>query len=317
MKIFLAGVENTPSLKVAAASGLSTALFSYYHLSKMGTAGLTKWLDEVHSRDLELICDSGLFTLMFGAGKGGNYDFKFMQDYTTKYIQTAKSWGIKNLTIVECDVHKILGMPAVFELRKQFEDSGMNVLYVWHKEEEISGLINMSQKYPYIALSVPELRLLFSGQSERYQNAVFDLLRIIRQNNETMPKIHLLGNTVQETMETRLAYSCDSTSWIAGGKFGRGTILRNGRLKSLHTSDPLYLEYKKRVFELFTEHQKKIYESFEKETTRSYYSINLLSAIAYRLYQDNLNRSHPWVGLTERITHVNQRQFADITYRDC
>lgn len=314
MKVFLAGVEGEPYFQVANIAGINQTLFSYYHLSKSGEA--TKALfNDFNKSNMEFICDSGLFTLMFGSGKGGSYDLPFMIDYTKRYIKAAKSWGVKNLTIVESDVHKILGMDAVFELRKYFEDSGLDVLYVWHKEEGIDGLINMSKKYSYIAISVPELRILFKGNEIRYQDAVFNLLNTIRKENKTMPKIHLLGNTVQETMETSLAYSCDSTSWKAGCRYGRGIYFHGEKLKTIPISSPTYKEYSKSLLASFTKMQKEVFERYQKDTTREYMTVAMLAALSYKLYQDFLNKKYPWVGLQEQ-KNGTERKFTDITYRE-
>lgn len=291
MKVFLAGTEGVPFHKLTALAQVKNALFSYYHISKKKEES-KKVFDAMNEAGQEVICDSGLFTLMFGAGKGGNYDLEYMKDYTRTYIGNAKQFALNKLTIVESDVHKLLGMPAVFELRKQFEDSGMNVLYVWHKEEGIDGLFRMAEKYNYIALSVPELRIILKDSPYRYQDAVHDLLRKIKNNVSKLPRIHLLGNTVQETMETNIAYSCDSTSWLAGGRFGRSMVFNNSKLKAVSIRDELFLQTKKQV----SDHHPRIFqfleEQYDKEKTKDYMMGNFMGAYAYKQYQDWLDKHY-------------------------
>ena len=229
---------------------------------------------------------------MFGCGKGGNYTLDYMRDYTKTYIKTAKSWKLKNLTIVESDVHKLLGMDAVFELRKYFENSGMNVLYVWHKEEGIEGLYRMAEKYDYIALSVPELRIICKGKV-RYQDAVKDLLQKIKSNVKKMPRIHLLGNTVMETMETNIAYSCDSTSYLAGAQFGRVMDFDDCKIKSISIRSKEHLINRSRLKRELINEMDEVLEisKGKKETMLNYISNVYLSARAYSLYQGYLDKN--------------------------
>ncbi len=297
MKIFLAGCEYLKHCHIARIINYPNILFSYYHWSNNNERDQQGLFEILREQDFEVICDSGLFTLMFGAGAGRSYDLPFMKQYTDKYLASASRFGIKKLTIVESDVHKLLGMDAVFELRKKFEDSGLQVMYVWHKEEGLDGLFRMAEKYNYIALSVPELRILFKGKQERYQTIVQQLLQQIRSHvgADKMPKIHLLGNTVHETMETTLAYSCDSTSWISGVKFGRVFVLKNNRVTSVHTSSDSFKAWCDQILPSHKEYIERLHDGrigykFE------YHKKNLCSAIAYKRYQEYLDRKYTWIG---------------------
>jgi len=295
MRVFLAGCEGFVFTNIAKTAGIKNILFSYYHRAS-GDA-FKKNNSLLNSFANEVICDSGLFTLMFGAGKGGSYDFNYMRDYTKKYLHDVSSFGINNLTIVESDVHKLLGMAAVFELRKYFEDSGYPVLYVWHKEEGIDGLLKMSEKYKYIALSIPELRVLCKDKKTRYQDVTKNLLNQIRRHNGIKtPKIHLLGNTVQETMETSIAYSCDSTSWLSGGRFGRAIAYKNNKLINVSIRSQFYKTWFDEVFSQNKKHFKEIEDNTNTQKSMSYSASMLFSACAMQSYQDFLNKYFIWSG---------------------
>lgn len=300
MKVFLAGCEDVQFITLAKIAKHPAILFSYFHW--LGTSDKSKGLTREISNEagFEVLCDSGLFTLMFGVGKGGNYDLQYMRDYTTKYFGIAKQMGIAKMTIVESDVHKLLGMPAVFELRKYFEDCGLNVLYVWHKEEGIEGLMRMAERYSYIALSIPELRIILKGNDARYQTVTQQLLQQIRAHvgPDKIPKVHLLGNTVQETMQTSLAYSCDSTSWLAGGRFGRVMEFYDNRLRPISKRSPRYLAWERQVLPQFEPELEALVKAFgHNPRYLDYQKANLFSAMSYRQYQEYLDRSHPWIGL--------------------
>lgn len=300
MKVLLAAVEDVHNVRCGTWVGHKNFLFSYFYQRHINKAKQMLLFDELNKNVCETVCDSGLFTMMFGAGKGGTYDLNFMKTYASEYINTAKSYELNQFSIVECDVHKILGMPAVFELRKQFENSGLNVIYVWHREEGIDGLFRMAEKYDYIALSVPELRILFKQVDLRYQDGVKDLLSKIKKNVGKVPKIHLLGNTVQETMETDFAYSCDSTSWKSGVRYGRGMYFdgRNVKNESIRHEKYLgFLEQFKINFPDFNEH---ILQTFKTESSQNSWRILATSAWAYKRYQDWLDRNYTWVGKNDK-----------------
>lgn len=296
MKVVLAGTENIPFFKLAAIVGTKNVLFSYFHLKKINFEAQQKLFALMNDYGCETICDSGLFTLMFGVGKGGNYDMEFMRNYAKEYISKAKKFGLNSVNIVECDVHKILGMKEVFELRKQFEDSGLGVIYTWHREEGIEGLFKMAEKYDYIALSVPELRKLFKESKLRYQDGVKDLLSQIKRNVGKIPKIHLLGNTIQETMETDMAYSCDSTSWLSGGRFGRGLYFDGRNLKNISIYDEKFVGVKQHIKKMYPELNDYLLQQYEKEKTQNYMTVHACGAWSFRRYQDWLDRNYTWVG---------------------
>lgn len=296
MRVVLAGCENTPFFNLAAMAGIKNVLFSYYHFVKMSDDQKADLFGRMNKDKCEVICDSGLFTMMFGAGKGKNYDMEFMKNYAQTYIENARKFGLGNYSIVECDVHKILGMQAVFELRKYFEDSGLNVVYVWHREEGIDGLFQMAEKYKYIAISVPELRILFKQTSSRYQDGVKDLLKKLYETNKNLPKIHLLGNTVQETMETSIAYSCDSTSWLAGGRWGRGLFFDGRNLRNLSIRDAKFIGMKQQLLKIYPEIKEYIETKYEKEKTREYMYTHTVGAWSFKLYQDYLDKKFKWAG---------------------
>lgn len=184
-------------------------------------------------------------------------------------------------------------MDAVFELRKMFENSGLKHIYVWHREEGIDGLFRMAEKYDFISISVPELRILCKGKV-RYQDAVKDLESKIFQNVKRLPKIHLLGNTVMETMKTNISYSCDSTSWLSGGRYGRYIHYENGKLTAKKLSDQEYLRTKHVLLDQYTNQYEKLVKEYSHRSEKYLpYIISMyLSARSYQLYQGWLDQRY-------------------------
>jgi len=290
MNIFLAGCEVAQYAGTARVAGCKHFLISWYHLQNKFHKDLLKYISDP---SVKVICDSGLFTMMFGIESNKTYTLKDLIEYTRHYIKGIGELPISNLTIVESDVHKILGMEAVFELRKLFEDCGLKVMYVWHIEEGIEGLYRMAEKYDYIALSVPELRILCRAKKVRYQDTVKDLERKIVANTSRVPKIHLLGNTVEETMKTNISYSCDSTTWLYGVRFGSHSVYRNGKIIKLPSGHKELDQERRLATEAFRRTQQGMSEEFStKIKSRPYFIDSYLAARAYVLYQSYLDRKY-------------------------
>lgn len=296
MRIHLAGCEDFKFVNAVAFTGHPLALSSYHYLKSKPKERIQQVVDTFNAAGVEVIIDSGIFTMMFGAGAGKKYDIESMIDYTAQYIETAPKFGFKKFTMVECDVHKILGMDAVFKLREMFKKSGHDVMYVWHLEEGLPGLDLMSRAYPYIAVGCPELRKLFKNTGTTYKTAVWDLLSRIQKASPKMPKVHLLGNTVQESLQTHLAYSCDSTSWIAGVKFGRGPVFDNGKIISASIRSPIFVACREKFISQNPAYEQWVVEHLETEKSREYYRSIYASAMAFKLYQAYLDRKYKWIG---------------------
>lgn len=87
---------------------------------------------------MDLMMDSGLFTMMFGAGKGKTYTKEDLHEYTDKYISDMIEMKWPGV-IVDMDVHRVLGVECVPEFRKKFEERwGIHrTVFVWHTEETV------------------------------------------------------------------------------------------------------------------------------------------------------------------------------------
>lgn len=297
MKIFLAGYDTNP-VKAAISYFHPNTLFSYHYFKDANDRVKKLTVDTFNANGTEIICDSGLFTYMFGAGRGQNFSLSWWMDYAKRYIETVHSWGFKNITVVECDAHKLLGMDATWELRDVFKKSGLKVLYVWHKEETISGLISLCNTMDYIALSVPELRKVFKGHGNSYEQAVKDLLSRIHEKADRIPKIHLLGNTVEDLMKDHTPYSCDSTSWLAGIRYAQAKVFTNGTLQKVSLRSQVFRDIKESVKKEHCESLRVIAEHARGRTGKvpEYIVDALVCAKAYALYQKYLDRNYTWIG---------------------
>lgn len=163
-----------------------------------------------------VIIDSGLFTMMFGADQGKKLDHNFFKGWMDHYIDYINRTPFKNASFVELDVQKKTGPEHAWELRREFKrriNKG-TAINVYHLEDENPDkLIKFAD---YIAVSIPELRIALPRKE------MLSVIRYISSKATSKGKrVHLLGCTEKKLMkEFSYCYSCDSTSWASGARYG-------------------------------------------------------------------------------------------------
>ena len=166
-----------------------------------------------------VIMDSGLFTLMFGA-HAGRRDEKFV----SRWLDLLCTFVLENeltCTCVEVDCQKILGIPQSWMYREKMKQMLPNnrIINVFHIEDGQSGLDRLIEYSNYIAISVPELRVIF-GRGDSHRNAVTRFANYIK-NKKPEIDIHLLGCTDLSLLKSlNFCTSSDSTSWRQVNRFG-------------------------------------------------------------------------------------------------
>lgn len=223
MKLFLAWCETKDHWNIVIRYWTNNLLFSNYHRWKID-------VNELRKANADIIMDSWLFTMMFGAWKWKQYTEKDLWEYMVKYINDMKDmWWY--WTIVEMDVHKILWLQSLEKFRKYFEDNYNieKVMFVYHIEEWIEWLKKLAKKYPYIALSVPELRIVYPKKTNE---AIWYFLNIIKKANPKC-KVHLLWCTSVDLLKRTWYYSCDSSSWLGSWRFWVLSLFVNWKLKNI------------------------------------------------------------------------------------
>jgi hypothetical protein len=160
------------------------------------------------------IQDSGLFSLMFGSFKKEK-DENFYHKWYEQLVQTTSEGEYKG-SVVEMDCQKVLGVDKAWYFRKRMKQDLPNnkQINVFHKEDGQKGLDAMIEFSDYIAISVPELRVL--GQ-KNYTEKIAHYIK----NKKPSIDIHLLGCTENKLIkELNFCSSSDSTSWVSLNKFG-------------------------------------------------------------------------------------------------
>ena len=293
MRMHLADTPPLQRLLLSLMAGHRYRLVSYFYVRSLPDPGAQ--LRELVDDPRDLIIDSGLFSFMFGAEQGTMpATYEAYRDYTRKYLDDMADWGL-DCYLVEADTQRLLGMEATFKLREEFKDLGSRCMYVWHQPEGLDGLEKLARERDYICLSIPELRMIASGgstvgQSKQVAHMATDLLRRVHNACDGKPpRVHLLGCTVTEMMETPLAWSCDSTSWLSGIRFGNGMIwtARKG-LESAGIRSARFARYRELAMDAFPD----AVDFARKQDNADYYLNCLACAHAYATYQRTLDSSY-------------------------
>lgn len=294
MRIYLAGLESRP--KLLDALDYPYRLCSY--LSLRGSGAARDKVLESAEKGGDWIMDSGLFTFMFGAGKGQLKTFDDYKAYAEKYVEDVKAWGWDH-EIVECDVQRVLGVDECHKLREDvFEQSGLSTMYVWHIPEKEDGLREMARKYKRLAISIPEFREVFSkkenqgqGDGLHVRRATLRALKIIR-DEQAEARVHLLGNTENKLLKAPApAWSSDSTSWLYAVSYGKGTICMGGRMYQVSVHSPRWQEWRDWCREsypsVFEQADRTLNTKIAKEEALN----GIPSAISYKLMMERINGS--------------------------
>jgi hypothetical protein len=194
-----------------------------------------------------VIMDSGLFTLMFGSEKGEKSE-KFLSYWTDcilRFMDESKYKG----TYVEVDCQKVLGVEQAWKFREHLKKNSNNrQINVFHFEDGQKGLDRMIEYSDYIALSIPELRIL------KKKDYTYRLACYIK-NKKPDIDIHLLGCTEYSLLEKcSFCSSSDSTSWMQPMRYG-GFDLMSGKksIKQLN-KDKIIKKYYNQIKQ-WTEYQ--------------------------------------------------------------
>lgn len=220
MKLFLAAFE--ASKKHLDALLLDKPLFvlgSFYYLKKLKIQELDKYMQYIKQKSKDFILDSGAFTFL-NKGKIEN-----LEDYVNEYIDFINKYDIKNF--IELDIDSIVGYEKVLEIRKLIEEkTGKKCIPAFHLSRGIEEYKKLTKEYDYIAIG----GIVTKEIKAKDCNKIFPkLLRIAQKNN---CKVHGLGFTVSNVQKYNF-YSVDSTSWLSGNKYGRMSIFKNTKLRTI------------------------------------------------------------------------------------
>ncbi len=250
-----------------------------------------KLFTDLKNKSLRIL-DSGAFTFINSA-MGVEYDRSFYINYFEKYFEFINKSKEMFDYYVELDLQSLnqVGYKLVEEWRTKFHKRyGDKIIYVWHIIDGTDRLKELSKKYNYIGLSVPEInsKCINSYQTIEFINT---LTKIIKKNNPT-GKIHLLGCARFDILESNKDYySCDSTTWY------RQTVY--GAFKSRLKGFELYTYFgeKGKVAKEWTPELKSFLQHFSNMSNKYYENLDLRTIYRFmfiaercRYFQSNFDK---------------------------
>lgn len=243
MKVYFAGMEQGSFALIAKIAGVRYLLLSpLYFLAETVLPSLDVFkppdkahplLNFIQDNSNNSIMDSGLFSLMFGAHSGHRSN-DFFHQWQLAYIDFVKKYKYKK-TLVEVDCQKFSGVGFAWKLREELKSKIKNqIINVYHFEDGKVGLERMIEFSDYIAISVPEVRLMGVGDIANY---IFRQCNFIKSKKPEI-KIHLLGCTQKTILDisAKVADSCDSTSWQKVNRYGRLSYFKLGNMQNIKRS---------------------------------------------------------------------------------
>lgn len=177
--------------------------------------------DKRQKRQIEnaemFMLDSGAFTFM-NRSKNGRVDF---DEYLCKYIRFINENDIRYF--FELDLDSIVGYDEVKRYRRILErETGRKCIPVWHRSRGLEEYKRMCDEYDYAAIGG-----IVTGEIIRKEYEAFTpLLKIARASG---CKMHGLGFTYTDKLHEYRFDSVDSTTWLAGCRFGMAYYF-NGRI---------------------------------------------------------------------------------------
>lgn len=171
------------------------------------------------------ILDSGAYTFM--RGNKGDIDWN-------KYIEEYAGFILNNNIkfYFELDIDKIIGLKEVEKLTdKLYQLTNIKPIPVWHIDRGLEYYDYMINNYPYIALSAAGNN--FSSEWTRTKEGYSFIDKLVNKALIKKVKVHALGFTHLEQLNKIKFYSCDSTGWLFGSKFGKLFTYSNGKI--IHT----------------------------------------------------------------------------------
>lgn len=146
-------------------------------------------------------------------GKGGQPDWD-------EYIERYAAFIVRNKIekYFELDIDSVVGYEKVLQIRTKLEKlTGRQSIPVWHRSRGKDEYIRHCKEYPYVAIG----GLVDGAKKGEYARQYWKYFPwFINTAHQNGAKIHALGFTSLEGIETYHFDSVDSTAWTTGNRFG-------------------------------------------------------------------------------------------------
>ncbi len=220
---FFSGVESQQHFQAAMDAGANHMLMSYLYVTKQ--QGNILQARKQKYPNLRFMIDSGAHTLQVSMHKAPYNQWK--QHDLEKYVSDYADWLDKNRQYIFAAVELDIAYPINVVAGKQANDpygdtivdgwrkkyflplqqSGVNIIYVWHQSQGYQGWEDLCANFPYVGLP-----------GEMSKQSDFNTYLTVAKRYLT--KVHGFAATKQSDFRDFPWYSIDSTTWKAGEIYG-------------------------------------------------------------------------------------------------
>lgn len=180
--------------------------------------------------------DSGAFSFIYRKGHE-LANQKQIKSYLNNYIDYINHYDIKYFA--ELDIDSIIGHENVKRLRKELEQrTNKKCIPIWHHSRGKDEFIRLCKEYDYIGIGG-----IAGGEELSKHREVYRDLNLFAKKFGT--KVHGMGFTPQNSLNSYMFYSTDSTSWTTGGRYKKLYVFRHGGMTTVDTSKYRLKNYKK------------------------------------------------------------------------
>lgn len=213
MNLFLSGTPNKKIMSV---------LYDNYDCSEINLLASYEYRCTLMGHNpaefKNFIADSGAFTAMT---TGKKIDDVYISEYA--------KWVQENCIhyYMEMDLDEVVGCETTRQIRKRLEEQvGWKSIPVWHLERGWQGWYEMCDNYDYVALSLSGFTKA-SKWLQKHKWKPLDPLLLYAKKTHT--KVHALGCNRIQLMKKYHFYSCDSSVFTSGSRYGNVLQFKDGQ----------------------------------------------------------------------------------------
>lgn len=205
MKIFISGMESTYDRVWPEGKDMLWTLLSYFSIRKN-----EKNCRELIRRSQEIMIDSGAHSFQ----KGVTVPW---EDYTREYADWIRQNDQpKILGYFEMDVDNVIGYEKVLELREILLKATDKIIPVWHKNRGLDEFKKMCHEYSGRIVAVTGFR------NEDIRDEQYGMFW--RYAHEAGCRVHCLGMTRRNVLDTVPFEFADSSSWLQQAAYGNAPL---------------------------------------------------------------------------------------------
>lgn len=295
------GVESERFFNMCYSMGIRNFLVSFEYVKK---------ISHIINAECKVFVDSGAFTYNQD-DKYKSFTIEQWERHIDKYLTWAREHADHIFAIANLDLEYLVGADIVQEWnRKYFEpfmaETGIPVCFIWHGEATKLTWEQYCKRYPYVGIS---------AVTDNLQSAESFLAEKLKVAERYGTVVHGMGMTRTAILPRLPFYTVDSTTWLAGVKYGEYSVW-NGQIVARYKKHQFDEEVVPRV-KTFKEYDfdiEKLREvDFDETIKLSLYSFRR----GEKYIQERLKKRMYWQkpkAVMQRIDEVEKETFPSVEF---